>query len=461
MQDWKRPIIARLGLPNLSESLFNEAWDAISDELKSALTNDSSADRQFLHAIFQCASWEPTAVLVPPKAPEAARCAALMEYGNANYTGLLDKNTVNAYTAGKCPSTPEQRKANVAAVEKLLANCNEYAFLYVAYGYDVSPIPEDLNGRAPKDAFKRIEWLNLICNAFNSSLVESSIYSFRWRYGFLSNFYQSPVRFDGRTYPSVECAFQAAKTLSPDERKQFETMDSSAAKRAGRSIVLRSDWESVKVAIMRSLLLDKFEFGSEPYKQLKATAPSTLVEGNTWHDNFWGDCSCPKCHAKPGRNVLGNLLMEIRDMPAAKLALESCVKDRYAVILPFAWYTYLCNNPSVLNEIMNIYPCTGVLCQYNQPATLYHITSDLSTATSILDNGFKVNPDNYAATYGGDVVYAYPTLDPFESAHGVIMRVTVNRHMRAVFTQDKDVTLQHECIFDPDDVTDVQIYKEV
>ena len=38
-----------------------------------------------------------------------------------------------------------------------------------------------------------------------------------------------------------------------------------------------------------------------------------LIEGNTWHDNYWGDCSCNRCKSKSGENMLGILLMELRD----------------------------------------------------------------------------------------------------------------------------------------------------
>ena len=46
--------------------------------------------------------------------------------------------------------------------------------------------------------------------------------------------------------------------------------------------------------------------------RLLSTSNATLVEGNWWHDNFWGDCYCPKCKGIPGANTLGRLLMELR-----------------------------------------------------------------------------------------------------------------------------------------------------
>jgi len=46
---------------------------------------------------------------------------------------------------------------------------------------------------------------------------------------------------------------------------------------------------------------------------LLATLDAELIEGNAWHDNFWGDCFCEKCRDIEGLNVLGNILMRIRE----------------------------------------------------------------------------------------------------------------------------------------------------
>lgn len=37
-----------------------------------------------------------------------------------------------------------------------------------------------------------------------------------------------------------------------------------------------------------------------------------IVENNTWHDNFWGVCTCPRCSER-GANVLGIILSKARD----------------------------------------------------------------------------------------------------------------------------------------------------
>ena len=75
---------------------------------------------------------------------------------------------------------------------------------------------------------------------------------------------------------------------------------------------MRRDWDKIKVDVMRDLLRDKFE-DPNLRQMLLATYPNDLIEGNTWHDQFWGDCECPKHENTMGMNWLGTLLMEIRE----------------------------------------------------------------------------------------------------------------------------------------------------
>ena len=73
---------------------------------------------------------------------------------------------------------------------------------------------------------------------------------FDGKYAFLSNFYDNPVTYNGLTYLNNEAAFQAQKTLDEDIRKEFITLPPNLAKRKGRKIALRPDWEEVKETVM-------------------------------------------------------------------------------------------------------------------------------------------------------------------------------------------------------------------
>ena len=125
-------------------------------------------------------------------------------------------------------------------------------------------------------------------------------------YHFLSNFYPVLITYEGLIYYSTEAAYQAAKTTNEILRVSFTVMDPNQAKKAGKRLVLRDDWEIVKLQVMRDLLSLKFE-DPELRTALIDTYPHELVEGNTWHDCFWGVCN------GKGENNLGKLLMELRE----------------------------------------------------------------------------------------------------------------------------------------------------
>lgn len=145
-------------------------------------------------------------------------------------------------------------------------------------------------------------------------MFDDVIDDFTGDYIFLSNFAKWPCEYEGLKYPTSEHAYQAAKSLDYKVRKEFLENDNPGwAKHKGGEISLRKDWEAVKDGVMFSILLDKFTRNKEVYDKLMATGDKELIEGNTWHDNHWGDCRCDRCKNKYGRNMLGKILMKIRN----------------------------------------------------------------------------------------------------------------------------------------------------
>lgn len=131
--------------------------------------------------------------------------------------------------------------------------------------------------------------------------------SFSGKYRFLSNFWPCDIEYEGIKYPSTEHAFQAAKTLDVRTRQLMSKLPTPGkAKRYGKHIELRNDWEQVKIGVMREILQQKFSRHEDLEKLLLETGDQELVEGNTWGDKFWGVCD------GEGQNHLGKLLMEIR-----------------------------------------------------------------------------------------------------------------------------------------------------
>jgi ribA/ribD-fused uncharacterized protein len=135
--------------------------------------------------------------------------------------------------------------------------------------------------------------------------------SFSGEFRFLSNFWQEPGLSDRLWgYPSMEHYFQAMKTLDQGERAKIRAASTPAqAKRRGRNVVLRDNWEEIKDEVMRVGLEHKFAVGTQLAEKLLDTGNEELVEGNYWHDNVWGNCTCVNCREIKGQNLLGRLLM--------------------------------------------------------------------------------------------------------------------------------------------------------
>ena len=131
------------------------------------------------------------------------------------------------------------------------------------------------------------------------------IREFQGNHRWLSNFTPCVVTLDGVNYPSTENAYQASKTLYIGLRKQFETMTAGQSKRAGRHLIIRADWDEIKLSVMEDLTRQKY--AQEPFRsKLLATGELTIQEGNRWGDTFWGICE------GVGKNHLGKIIMKIR-----------------------------------------------------------------------------------------------------------------------------------------------------
>lgn len=132
------------------------------------------------------------------------------------------------------------------------------------------------------------------------------IKEFRGEYYFLSNFYKAPITWDGITYQNNEAAFQSAKVLDKEVRELFAPLDPSTAKRKGRRVRLRPDWEQVKYNIMQEICYAKFTQNEDLKQKLLDTGDKYLEEGNTWDDKIWGTVD------GQGQNMLGKILIGVR-----------------------------------------------------------------------------------------------------------------------------------------------------
>jgi ribA/ribD-fused uncharacterized protein len=131
----------------------------------------------------------------------------------------------------------------------------------------------------------------------------TTIEKFDGEYKFLSNYYDSPIEYEGLKYPTVEHAFQAAKSTDPVVREMIATAATPGnAKSFGKKINLRPDWDKIKQSVMLELLLYKFMSSLTLRQKLHNTGEAFLIE-------------CDECSWMVSQfNVLGTLLMAVRTL---------------------------------------------------------------------------------------------------------------------------------------------------
>lgn len=154
-----------------------------------------------------------------------------------------------------------------------------------------------------------------------------------------SNFYISPIKLDGLKWQTVEHYFQAQKFNQPHSPEHMEyyrlfsvtdtpmkammigrqkgkggyasqwklhkTLDSRTVNEViqlYKHLPMRSDWETVRVDVMRQGLRAKIQQHSRIRKLLLETGDAEIIEDSP-RDAFWG----------VGQNQLGKLWMELRE----------------------------------------------------------------------------------------------------------------------------------------------------
>ncbi len=155
--------------------------------------------------------------------------------------------------------------------------------------------------------YKKGEWKNFAIHN------DKEIKGFFGEYRFLSNFWPAKVFLDNIEYKNIELAYQASKWRL-ENRDYFlnctglESIDYNRNNTPNR--YSENEWKTKKVEIMRDLLVQKFDKKQNPelYEKLKNTGTKYLEEMNWWEDTFWG-----KNKDEIGENMLGKIIMEIRD----------------------------------------------------------------------------------------------------------------------------------------------------
>lgn len=153
------------------------------------------------------------------------------------------------------------------------------------------------------------------------------------KWGEFSNFYRREVQIDGHVWKTTEHYFQAMKFF-PDAVMKVEVNSIThevniqshiagqekpklaALEGRRKDLPLRPDWEQIKDAVMRRAVYAKFTQHPDLRRLLLSTGDEKIIEDSPT-DAYWG------CGADgTGKNMLGVILMEIREELRAEMLIE-------------------------------------------------------------------------------------------------------------------------------------------
>lgn len=142
-----------------------------------------------------------------------------------------------------------------------------------------------------------------------------NIYYFKNNYRFLSNFFTCQILYKDYIFQSAEQLFQFRKTNDLTEKENIVNAKTPGeAKKLGKKVTLVKNWNQIKEYIMFDCVFQKFNQNIDLKNKLLKTNDYYLVEGNNWHDNYWGKCYCDQCVEINSQNKLGIILMKLRDI---------------------------------------------------------------------------------------------------------------------------------------------------
>lgn len=143
--------------------------------------------------------------------------------------------------------------------------------------------------------------------------------------GGFSNWYMAPFEIDGFTYHSVEQYMMARKAMLFRDEERFVAIlkaeTPERCKRLGRDVTPYDDasWFAIARDVVREACLAKFRQNPDLKLDLLATGTRPIAEASPF-DRVWGigldaaEAVRTPMHKWPGRNLLGHVLMEVRQI---------------------------------------------------------------------------------------------------------------------------------------------------
>lgn len=149
--------------------------------------------------------------------------------------------------------------------------------------------------------------------------TDKQVFFYENEFYVLSNFSAFQLRADGFTFDTSEAYYHWLRFSTGDAQGNYEAGRVATQIRQARSahsayrfaqeykLLQRSDWDAVKVDMMRKVIQLKTEQHEYVKQKLMATGNRELIE-NSWRDSFWG-----WGYHRNGTNMLGKLWMELRE----------------------------------------------------------------------------------------------------------------------------------------------------
>ena len=129
-------------------------------------------------------------------------------------------------------------------------------------------------------------------------------------YGYLSNLYKHDITFENRVFRSSEDAYQFGKPLDGMVAEWIISAPKphlcAMAAHGLLSFDITPNWQKIKVSRMLDVLRVKFMRHEDLNQKLIGTGDAILIEDSKT-DAFWGIGK-----KRNGKNMLGNLLMQVR-----------------------------------------------------------------------------------------------------------------------------------------------------
>lgn len=140
------------------------------------------------------------------------------------------------------------------------------------------------------------------------------------QWGIFGNFAQTPIQIDGVIFSCTEKTFQIMKFNNKDSRKAIFSRNGQQIKMTAKheAIVngIRPDWPKIFVDAMKYCLLQKYQQSEDFRTELNNSKGLYIVEkqpNSTSPANTWNAKLTPDGKTWSGPNLLGRLIMELRD----------------------------------------------------------------------------------------------------------------------------------------------------